>query len=102
MTLLEYKCIEIPNNVGKGIAIVNCRWHNSLAPNTQQSKKWDEGNDVALIQACKKHGHRWSKLAEELNHTINENRLKNHFYSTVRKMVRRVNEILKKSRKDYQ
>jgi transposase-like protein len=56
---------------------------------------WSDENNVALIRACKKYGHRWSKLAKEMKNNINENRLKNHFYSTIRKLVRNLNTILK-------
>jgi hypothetical protein len=52
-----------------------------------------------LIQACKKYGNRWSKLSKEFGYPVNENKLKNNFNSTIRKLVRVINSLLKSAQK---
>lgn len=71
------------------------RWFNSLAGDEKQDDVWGVDDDVILIRACKKYGHRWSQLSRQFNRKVSDNKLKNHFYSTVRKIVRIINTIIK-------
>lgn len=93
---------ETRNNAEKGRWVLKFRWYNSLAATEKEANVWTLEDDVTLIQACKKYGHRWSRLTKEFSKCINDNKLKNHFYSTVRKIVRVINAIIKEAKKQYQ
>ena len=77
------------------------RWYNAVSQETKYNYIWGLEEDIKLIRACKEIGHRWSKLVGEFNHQINDNGLKNHFYSSLRKVVRHLNHFIKDQKKDF-
>ena len=72
------------------------RWTNLQ---TQTTIPWTNDDEVRLLKACKEYGHRWAKLAQEIGDGRSDNYLKNHFYSTLRRMVRWVNKFIKDKKK---
>ena len=66
------------------------RWCNHLDPSLY-SGEWLPSEKSKIFKLSKLHGKKWSKIAEFLPGR-SENSIKNYFYSTVRKNIRRINK----------
>lgn len=70
------------------------RWHNHLNPKINKSP-WSEEEEKILFRTHQEHGNRWKKIADELPGRT-DNDIKNKFYSTMRKKLRKINKLLGK------
>ena len=68
------------------------RWHNHLNPKIHNGN-WLPEEEEIIFKFTKIYGTHWSKIARMLQGRT-ENAIKNYFYSTVRKNIRRVNKKL--------
>lgn len=67
------------------------RWNNHLDPNTRKCN-WTRQEDETIFNFQHYHGNRWSELAKLLSGR-SDNTIKNHFYATVRRKIRKYNRI---------
>ena len=72
------------------------RWVNSLCPNINKGV-WSEKEENILFSTQLKIGNKWSVLAKLLPGR-SENDIKNHFYSKLRKYIRKICKDLHKSK----
>ncbi len=72
------------------------RWINSLSPNINKGV-WSEEEENILFSTQLKIGNKWSDLAKLLPGR-SENDIKNHFYSKLRKYIRKICKELHKSK----
>ena len=72
------------------------RWVNSLSPNINKGI-WTEKEEKILFLTQLKIGNKWSELAKFLPGR-SENDIKNHFYSKLRKYIRKICKELHKSK----
>ena len=72
------------------------RWVNSLCPNINKGI-WSEREENILFLTQLKIGNKWSELAKLLPGR-SENDIKNHFYSKLRKYIRKICKELHKSK----
>ena len=72
------------------------RWVNSLCPNINKGI-WSEKEENILFLTQLKIGNKWSELAKLLPGR-SENDIKNHFYSKLRKYIRKICKELQKSK----
>ena len=68
------------------------RWHNHLDP-TIVKKGWSPEEDEIMFFEHRKHGNKWTVIAESLPGRT-DNSIKNHFYSTIRRSLRRMSKVL--------
>ena len=69
------------------------RWHNHLDPNIKKSPINDE-EERTIFDAHKIYGNKWADIAKLLRGR-SDNCIKNYYYSTLRKHIRRINKSLK-------
>ena len=68
------------------------RWYNHIDPALNYSK-WLPSEEDAIFLLARTHKNKWSEVAK-LMPGRSENSIKNYFYSTVRKNIRRINRKL--------
>lgn len=66
------------------------RWNNNLSPEISK-ESWTAEEEKILFELQKIHGNKWSVIAEKLEGRT-DNSTKNHFYSIVRKNLRKFNK----------
>lgn len=69
---------------------IRWRWHNQLKPGIDNDKEWSEEEEQILFRAQEELGNKWALIARELPGRT-DNNIKNYFYSTLRKALRKVN-----------
>jgi hypothetical protein len=78
------------------------RWCNNLDPNCRK-REWTEEEDAVIFNYQQKFGNNWSKIAQFLVGR-SDNTIKNHFYATIRRKLRKFNKMstekINKSLKD--
>ena len=67
------------------------RWHNHLDPNTRK-REWTEDEEMIIFNYQQQHGNQWSDIAKFLIGR-SDNTIKNHFYATIRRKIRKYNKI---------
>ena len=85
---------ELDNNGYKKKTGKQCRerWHNHLDPLIGK-KGWTVQEEQIMFEEHKKHGNKWTLIAASLPGRT-DNAIKNHFYSTIRRSMRRMNKLL--------
>ena len=64
------------------------RWHNHLDPNVKKDPLTEEEEKI-MFEAHRKIGNKWAEIARQLPGRT-DNVVKNHFYSTLRRELRRI------------
>jgi len=76
---------------------LNYRWHNHLDPDVKKIPLTDE-EEKLIFQGHQKHGNRWADIAKMLNGRT-DNVVKNFFYSTLRRQLRKISKKIKGRRR---
>lgn len=72
------------------------RWHNHLDPNIRKDPISND-EERLIFEYHKVHGNKWAKIASELNGRT-DNQIKNQFYSTLRRQLRKINNCMSSKR----
>lgn len=74
------------------VPVGRTRWHNHLDP-TINKHSWSASEEKRMFEAHQQHGNKWTEIAKLfLGRTDND--IKNHFYSMLRRSLRRINKML--------
>ena len=90
---------EQANNVARGNTYPQPRWYNHLDP-TIEKKGWTKKDEELLLALHKEHGNKWTIIADKMTGRYfphqhrSDNSIKNYFYSTVRRNLRRMGKLL--------
>lgn len=72
------------------------RWHNHLDSHIKKDPITVE-EEKKLFELHKEYGNKWAQIANEMNGRT-DNAIKNHFYSTLRRQLRKINNLLLSSK----
>ena len=75
------------------VSISLCRWHNQLAPQSCNRGEWTDEENQTLFSLHDELGNKWAKIAQKLEGRT-DNTIKNHFYSTMRRGLRKLNSYI--------
>jgi len=78
--------------VQRTVAFVLDSWHNQLNPEINKNV-WSDREEKAMFEAHQQHGNKWTEIAKCFPGRT-DNDIKNHFYSMLRRSLRRVNKLL--------
>lgn len=85
---------EQENSVARGKLCYIFRWHNHLDPYVNK-QEWSEKDEEIMFKAHQQYGNKWTLIAK-LFERRTDNDVKNHFYSMLRRSLRRINKLLGK------
>jgi len=80
--------VVLVNNVVKGTLFNKSRWHNHLDPGVEK-RPLTEAEEALIFEAQKHYGNKWANIAKLLKGRT-DNVVKNRFYSTLRRQLRKV------------
>lgn len=76
-------------------------WQNHLNPQLRNSAEWSPDEHELLFTLFREHSHQWCKISQLLEAAgfsrRGDNHIKNYFYSSIKRAIKRINEVVRAS-----
>lgn len=86
------------------VSLASCSWQNHLNPILRNSAEWSQAEHELLFTLFRECSHQWCQISSRLEEggfaRRGDNHIKNYFYSSIKRAIKRINEVVRENNKE--